>query len=177
MSPFSSVALLATGSASSSSLFVTSGFIAGVPTSPSFPFTIDPWLAMDACIHGRGPYPFHGGWPQLCFPSRECPRCATHLAIMPLEPLIIIFDSSASSATLVFVHFRGNIPYTNKPFWDCWYPLLSSVASQGKVMWCGHQCALPTTWSHRREFMWLLETSVPVHINDVQLTGLQRYYS
>ena len=67
------------------------------------------------CVHLYmvGPHPFHGGWPQLCFPSRKYPRWATHLATMPLEPLINVVNSSASSATLVFVHFRGDVPYTN----------------------------------------------------------------
>ena len=100
-----------------SSLFVICGSIAGVPTSPSFSLHYRS-ITNYGCIYTWGwPYPFHGGWSQLCFPSRECPRCATHIAIMPLEPLIA--DSSAPSTTLVFEHFRGDVPYTNKPFQDC----------------------------------------------------------
>ena len=127
---------LATGSAFSS-LFVKSGPVAGVPTSPSF--SLYCWSITNyRCIYTWwGPYHFHGGWPQLCFPSRECPRCATQLAVMPLEPLIIVVDLSASFATLVFKDFRGDVSYTNKPFKDCWYPLLSLPCQlrQGTMVW------------------------------------------
>ena len=126
---FSSIALLATGSASSS-LFVISGSVARVSTSPSFP--LHHWSITNCkCIYTWwGSYSFHSGWPQLCFTSKECPRCTRHLAIMLLEPLIIVVDSSASSATLVFMHIQ-------QPFQESWYPLLSLACWpwQGTMVW------------------------------------------
>ena len=49
------------------------------------------------------------------FTIKRVPWITTHLAIMPLEPLIIFVDSSASSAILAFLHFGGDVPFTPNP--------------------------------------------------------------
>ena len=50
----------------------------------------------------------------VLFPINRVPQMC-HTSCMLLEPLIIVVDASASSATLVFMYFRGDIPYTTKP--------------------------------------------------------------
>ena len=86
-----------------------------------FPFT-DPQLTTCAYIHGGTPISSIEAGHSSVSHQKSAPD-VPH--ILPLEWLIIVVDSSGSSATLVFVHFRGDVLNTNKPFLDCWYPLLS----------------------------------------------------
>ena len=108
---------------------------------PLSPFSKDPWLNY-AYIHGGVLIPsmVAGHWSPS---SRQCSRCATHLAVMPFELL-----------TLVLVHLPL-LPFQSLWTWrgDDFCTVISFVitdtlylvwlASRSQVPWWGHRCALP----------------------------------
>ena len=143
---------------------------------PLSPFSKDPWLNY-GYIHGGVLIPsmVAGHWSPS---SRQCYRCATHLAVMPFELL-----------TLVLVHlpllpfqswtWRGDDFCTVISFVITDTLHLVWVASRSELSWCGHRRALPISWSHKWELFIcgrpvFLSTSISKMCG---LTGLQRCYS
>ena len=116
---------------------------------PLSPFSKDPWLNY-GYMHGGVLIPsmVAGHWSPS---SRQCYRCATHLAVMPFELL-----------TLVLVHLPL-LPFQSLWTWrgDDICAVISYVitdtlylvwlASRSELSWCGHRCALPISWSHNCE--------------------------
>ena len=139
-------------------------------------FSKDPWLNY-GYIHGGVLIPsmVAGHWSPS---SRQCSRCATHLAVMPFEVL-----------TLVLVHLPL-LPFQSWTWWgDDFCTVISFVitdtlhlvwlASRSELSWCGHWRALPISWSHKWELFIcgrpvFLSTSISKMCG---LTGLQRCYS
>ena len=100
--------------------------------------------------------------------SRQCSRCATHLAVMPFELL-----------TLVLVHLPL-LPFQTLWTWrgDDICAVISFIITDTLSV-VRPQCALPISWSHKWELCicgWpvFLSTSISKMWG---LTGLQRCYS
>ena len=80
-----------------------------------------------------------GHWSPL---SRQYPRCATHLAVMPLEPLTFVLVHLPLLPFQSLWTWRGDDPCTVISFVNTDTLRLVWRASQSEISWCGHRCAL-----------------------------------
>ena len=111
--------------------------------------------------------------------SRQCHRCATHLAVMPFELLTLVLVHLPLLPFQSLWTWRSDDPCTVISFMITDIFHLVWLASRSEVPWCGHRCALPISWSHKWELCIcgrpvFLSTSVPKMCG---LTGLQKCYS